>query len=60
MHAIGRLDTAALATPALYQEHSRGFRRVALVDHTTGSVHQGLYYSQIDSGGTVDPHVCAY
>jgi quercetin dioxygenase-like cupin family protein len=60
LHHIGRYDETALATPSLYAAHSQGFRRVALVDHTTGSVHQGLYYTQLDPGGTIDPHVCAY
>jgi len=60
MHYIGRFDQSRLATPALYQEHSRGFRLATLVDHTSGSVHQALHYSQLDPGGMVGTHVCAF
>jgi len=60
MPHIGRYDEATLATPPLYAAHSQGFRRVALVDHTTGSVHQALHDNWLDPGGTVDLHVCAF
>lgn len=46
-------------TPA-YCEHSRSFRRAALVDRTVGSVHMGLGLCALQSGGNIDSHVHSF
>jgi quercetin dioxygenase-like cupin family protein len=46
-------------TPA-YGEHSRGFRRAALVDGTVGSVHMGLGLCALQAGAHIDGHVHSF
>ncbi len=41
-HHVTRFDPGALAVPAGYEAHSRGFRRAAHVDGSEGSVHAGF------------------
>ncbi len=57
MHHVGRLDPAAMSTPAIYAGRSRDFRRQALVDGLVGSVHMGFGACELGPGGSVDPHV---
>ena len=43
-----------------YFEHSRSFRRSALVDETVGSVHMGLGLCALSAGGCIDTHVHSF
>ena len=43
-----------------YFEHSRSFRRSALVDQTVGSVHMGLGLCALSADGYIDVHVHSF
>jgi quercetin dioxygenase-like cupin family protein len=43
-----------------YLEHSRSFRRSALVDETVGSVHMGLGLCALAADGYIDAHVHSF
>lgn len=60
MHHFGRFDAAALATNAVYDGHSDGYRQASLVDHGAGSVHTGLSIAELAPDGTLAPHVHSY
>ena len=60
MHYVGTLDTIGLHIPPLYERHSQGYSRAALVDHATGSVHMGLGVCQLLPLGGLDAHVHSY
>ncbi|MFL5625686.1 MAG: hypothetical protein ACJ788_08835 [Ktedonobacteraceae bacterium] len=61
MHHVGKYDLAAFKEPLVYEEHSQGYSRVALVDHTIpGAVHMGLGACQLVPGGILHPHVHVY
>ncbi len=57
MHFVRRSGDAVLTPHPVYQGHSKGYTRSALIDHTTGSVHTGLSVNQLDVHGTLAPHV---
>ncbi|MBX5441424.1 MAG: cupin domain-containing protein [Solirubrobacteraceae bacterium] len=59
-HHVTRFDPGALAVPAGYEAHSRGFRRAAHVDGSEGSVHAGFATCELAPGGEVEGHVHAY
>jgi len=56
---VGKLDEAGFAVPHGYTEHSRGYERVSLIDHDTGSVHMGVGVGRLAPGGSVDTCVHA-
>jgi mannose-6-phosphate isomerase-like protein (cupin superfamily) len=58
MHYVGTLG--ASAPNPVFAGHSRGYSEAVLVDHTSGSVHTHLTLAQLDAGGWLAPHVCAY
>jgi quercetin dioxygenase-like cupin family protein len=60
MHHVGRFVDAALTEPAIFRDHSTGYRHVELVNRDTGSVHTGLSMNELAPGGTIDPHVHAF
>src|SRR6266568_5030281 len=60
LHYIGKFEEAAFRLPAGYENYSQGYSRVALIDHTAGSVHMGLGICQLEQGGTLAPHIQAY
>jgi quercetin dioxygenase-like cupin family protein len=57
MHHVGRFREADLAPDPTFQTHCKDYTRVALVDHTSGSVHTGLSMDQLAPSGSIDPHV---
>lgn len=56
MHHVSKIDEAGAGTPALYANHSTGFRRSTYVDHAMGSVHMGVGVCYLDPGGAIQPH----
>ena len=60
MHHVSRIDEAAAQTPALYRDHTTGFRRATCVDHAMGSVHMGVGICYLEPGGTVQPHLHSF
>ena len=60
MHYVGHTSDHVLTANPTYDNHSQGYGRTPLVDHTTGSVHTGLSLSQLAEGGTLSPHVHSY
>ena len=40
--------------PYPFEKHSKGYHRIPLVDHTTGSVHQAVGICELQPGGVVD------
>lgn len=60
MHYVGTLDEIGLHIPQFYAEHSQGYTRASLVDHTRGSVHMGLGLCQLASEGRLSAHVHSY
>jgi mannose-6-phosphate isomerase-like protein (cupin superfamily) len=53
MYHLGKFDESKFAVPPRYEQHSQGYTRVTLVDHTVGSVHTGLGICQLRPGGKV-------
>lgn len=59
MFYVGKVDESGFAIPHGFEQHSRGYGRVPLVDHSVGSVHTGFGICQLLPEGTVSPHVQA-
>ena len=60
MHYVGRSSQNTLTSHPTYQNHSQGYAQVALVDHTSGSVHTGLSLNELAAGGALSPHLHSY
>lgn len=60
MHHVGRLDPSSMSTPDAYRGHSAGYRRQALIDGQTGSVHMSFGACELAAAGRVDGHVHSY
>ncbi|HLL79805.1 MAG TPA: cupin domain-containing protein [Ktedonobacteraceae bacterium] len=61
MHLVANYDKAPFAVPPTYEQHSKGYTRIALVDHTIpGAVHTGLGLCRLEAGGILNPHVHFY
>ncbi|HYK86814.1 MAG TPA: cupin domain-containing protein, partial [Ktedonobacteraceae bacterium] len=61
MHHVANYDKASFHVPSAYAEHSQGYTRIALVDHTiAGAMHTGLGLCKLDAHGTLNPHVHFY
>ena len=60
MHYVDTLDEAAFSVPPDYKKHSQGYSRIALVDHSVGSVHMGLGVSKLEAGGRLAFHLHSY
>ncbi|HEV2580167.1 MAG TPA: cupin domain-containing protein [Ktedonobacteraceae bacterium] len=60
MHHVRNYSNATFQVPPGYEKHSLDYSRVALVDHTTGSVHMGLGLCKLEPEGTLEPHVHFY
>ena len=58
MHHVLK-STDIQLTPA-YCQHSRSYRRAALVDRTIGSVHMGVGLCALQAGGHIDTHVHSF
>jgi mannose-6-phosphate isomerase-like protein (cupin superfamily) len=61
-HYVGTIDEERFQTPAAYQRHSEGYRRLELIDHNTSpaAVHMGLGLVDIDPGGHLMPVMHAF
>jgi mannose-6-phosphate isomerase-like protein (cupin superfamily) len=53
MYSVGKFDESRFAVPHGFQQHSRGYGRVSLVDHSVGSVHTGFGICQLLPEGRV-------
>lgn len=60
MHYVGRLDPSSMSTPDAYRGQSVGYRRQALIDARTGSVHMSFGACELAPAGKVDGHVHSY
>lgn len=59
MHHSTSLNNTAKQTPPLYVEHSVGYTRATLFDHTTGSVHMGVGVCELVEGA-IEPHLHSF
>jgi quercetin dioxygenase-like cupin family protein len=59
-HVVRLADAASYSVPSGYDERSKGYRRWSIVDDEAGSVHMGFGVSELDSGGSIDPHVHSF
>ncbi|MBI1731956.1 MAG: cupin domain-containing protein [Gammaproteobacteria bacterium] len=57
-HYVARADEIKLL-PA-YAGHSNRFRRSAVIDRVSGSVHTALGFCELDAGGRIDVHVHSF
>jgi quercetin dioxygenase-like cupin family protein len=60
MHYVSKFDPADMQTPLLYANRSHDFKRAALIDHKTGSVHMGTGISELAPGGVIEPHLHSF
>jgi quercetin dioxygenase-like cupin family protein len=60
MHHYGQFNERAMATPQVFDGHSRGYVAASLINRSTGSVHTGLSIEQLEARGTIDPHVHSF
>ncbi|PWU05884.1 MAG: cupin domain-containing protein [Terriglobia bacterium] len=60
MHYVSRIDESSARAPALYTEHTTGFRRSGYVHHNMGSVHMGVGVCYLAPGGTIEPHLHSF
>lgn len=61
MHLVANYDKAPFVVPPTYEQHSQGYTRIALVDHTIhGAVHTGLGLCRLEASGVLNPHVHFY
>jgi len=51
---IARENLPKPIVPYPFERHSKGYQRVALVDHSTGSVHQSVGICELQAEGSVD------
>lgn len=59
MFYVGKFDESRFAVPQAYAQHSRGYERATLIDHTVGSVHMGVAIGQLKPKGYMKPCVHA-
>ncbi len=60
-HIVARAGDAEFETPPAFEAHSRGFKRWAVVDHTTpGAVHTGFGIHRLAAGGRIDAHLHSF
>ena len=60
MHYVEQSGKSVLTSHPTYKDYSEGYTHLALIDHTTGSVHTGLSLNQLAAEGTLSPHVHSY
>ena len=61
MHHVANYDKAPFLVPPAYEKHSRGYSRIALVDHTIiNAVHTGLGLCKLEADGVLNSHVHFY
>lgn len=60
-HIVARRTDEAFDTPAVFADHSEGFDRWAVVDHTTpGAVHTGFGMNRLAGGGSIATHLHSF
>lgn len=56
-HLVRTTDQAVFETPSAFTSISSGFRRWAVVNRASGSVHQEFNICELDPGGSIDTHI---
>jgi len=59
-HIFRHIEDSLFAAPAAYHGRATGFRRADLIGRDEGSVHMGFSISELEPGGTIDPHIHSY
>jgi mannose-6-phosphate isomerase-like protein (cupin superfamily) len=59
-HLIRTADQASFEVPEAYAALSSGFRRWAVVDGASGSVHQEFNICALDPGGSIEAHLHSF
>ena len=59
MYYVGKLEASKFAVPHGYEQHSDGFKRFSLVDHSVGSVHMAVGICRLQPKGRVESCVHA-
>jgi len=59
-HIVMKASEAAPATPVAFADHSDGFVRWSMVDHTGPAVHTGFGVNTLAPGGEIDTHVHSF
>jgi len=59
-HIFRHIEDNLFQAPTAYNGHAAGFRRADLVGRDEGSVHMGFFISDLEAGGTIDPHIHSY
>jgi uncharacterized cupin superfamily protein len=59
VYYIGKFEESQFAVPYGYEQHSEGYERFALVDHSVGSVHMGVGICRLQPNGSVESSVHA-
>lgn len=61
MHVVKRFDESTMDEPTGYAEHSEGYSRASLADHSIADcVHMAVGICELAPGGTLRPHVHSY
>ena len=60
MHRVLKVDPLKAVTPAPYEKSSSGFRRLAYMNRSMGSVHMGVGICYLDPKGAVEPHLHSF
>ena len=60
MHFVGRFPDFTLALHSPYEDHSVGYSRASLVDHTVGSDQIGVSINQLKPGSVLEGHFHTY
>jgi quercetin dioxygenase-like cupin family protein len=59
-HIFRHIEHSLFAPPPAYTGRATGFRRADLIGRDEGSIHMGFFISELDPGGTIDPHIHSY
>src|ERR671929_196094 len=60
MYHVRRAADIAFEEPAAYAPHAEGHRRAAVVGRHVGSVHTGITFCTLESGGSVGEHLHSF
>ena len=59
-HHVTRFDPGDLTVPGRFHGRSYGYSRVSHIDRSVGAVHTAFGTSQLEAGGSIDPHVHSF
>jgi mannose-6-phosphate isomerase-like protein (cupin superfamily) len=60
VHHVSRIQESEAQTPAVYKQHTTGFRRSTYADREAGSVHMGVGICFLSPDGAVEPHLHSF